>query len=70
MIKMVMFILCPLWVAMVLVLMVIDIECMYKAVVTFDTIDCFMWIIWALSLAILEGIVSIGPILMYNDFKD
>jgi hypothetical protein len=70
MIKKVMLTLLPIWIAMVLVLMVIDLECMYKVIVTFDSVDCFWWILCMFSLSIITAGVAIVPILMYNDFKE
>lgn len=70
MIKKVMFILFPVWTCMLAVLIIIDMKCMYKAILTFDTVDCCFWILYMFSLTILTAGMAIIPILMYNDFKE
>lgn len=69
MIKKVMFILSPIWVCMVLVLMLIDLRCLYKAVVTFDTMDCPLWIFGACTLSAVIALCVVIPFAFYNDFK-
>ncbi len=70
MIKKVMFILYLLWVCTILVFVIIDVRCMYKAIISFDTIDCVVWLLAVFSLSVSVVIATLVPILMYNDFKD
>ncbi len=68
--KIIMFILCPIWVCTILVLAIIDVRCMYEAIITFNSAECFLWMLGVLALPMAIALCILVPILMYNDFKD